>query len=59
MDANELFEHEIIKKALKMSVMNNVYLSHDQKQLIIDDIERAAQHADWIINTAKQFGCFR
>lgn len=56
MEELEKIEHEIVKNVLKMSVMNNTSLSHYQKQQAINNIDRAAQQADWVIEMLKMCG---
>lgn len=54
MDERERLEHEILKGVLKMAIMNNHGLTHDQKQQAMDNIDAAAQRADWIIAILRQ-----
>ena len=52
----ENLEHELIKCALKMCVQNNCKLNDIQKRQTMDNIDRAAQQADWIEMMMKQSG---
>ena len=45
----EKYEHEAIKAVLKQAIQNNPNLDPFQKKTAMDNIDRAAQQADWII----------
>ena len=54
MNEREMIEHEIIKNALKMGVMNNPSSNTIQKQQALNNIDRAAQQADWFVELMRQ-----
>ena len=54
MNEREMIEHEIIKNALKMGVMNNPSSNAVQKQQALINIDRAAQQADWFVELIRQ-----
>ena len=56
MEEIEKINHEIVKNVLKMSVMNNVKLSQYQKQQALNNIDMAAQQADWVMEMLKMCG---
>lgn len=56
MEEVEKINHELVKNVLKMSVMNNASLSQYQKQQAINNIDRAAQQADWVVELLKMCG---
>lgn len=56
MNEREKLEHEAIKNLLKMSVLNNNSLSIEQKKQAMNNIDQAAQQADWIIYMMKMCG---
>lgn len=56
MEELEKINKELVKNVLKMSVMNNVSLSQSQKQQAINNIDRAAQQADWVMEVLKMCG---
>ncbi len=56
MNERELIEHEIIKNALRMGVMNNPSSNAVQKQQALINIDRAAQQADWFVELLRQCG---
>lgn len=56
MEDLEKINQELVKNVLKMSVMNNVSLSQSQKQQAINNIDRAAQQADWVMEVLKMCG---
>ena len=45
----EKLQHEAIKALMKQTVLANPKLTDYQKRMAIDNIDRAAQKADWII----------
>ena len=53
---NSVTGARLIKNALKMGVMNNHSLSEIQKQQAIDNIDRAANQADWIEELLRRCG---
>ena len=55
---NELdkLQHEIIKSAHKIAVMNNPKLTQYQKQYAVDKLDETARKADWIEAMMKQCG---
>jgi hypothetical protein len=56
MNEKEKIEHEIIKNALKMGVLNNPRVSDAQKQQVFENIDRAAMQADWIVEILRKCG---
>ncbi len=56
MEEIKKINHEIVKNVLKMSVMNNVQLSQHQKQQALNNIDMAAQQADWVMEMLKMCG---
>lgn len=56
MDIKEKIEHEEIKNAIKLGIMNNCSLNVDQKKQAIDNLERAARQADWFVEMLKLCG---
>lgn len=59
MNEQEMIQHELIKNAFKLAVMNNPTLTLDQKQYAVDEIDKAARKADWLYNMMKQCGYIR
>ena len=55
----ERLQHEAIKNLLKQEVLANPKLTDFQKQTAMDNIDRAAQQADWIIEMIRKSGYFR
>ena len=56
MDENERLQREAVKTALKVAVINNASLNPLQKQQALDNIDQAAQKADWIVEMLRQCG---
>lgn len=56
MNEKEKIEHEIIKNALKMGVLNNPRVSDAQKRQAFENIDRAAMQADWIVEILRKCG---
>lgn len=56
MEERKCLEHEMIKSALKIAVYNNPDLNDSQKRQAMDNIDRAAQQADWILNLLRKSG---
>ena len=54
MNEREELEHELIKNILKLSVINNQTLTDFQKQQAINNIDQAAQQADWLVEMLKR-----
>ncbi len=52
----EKYKHEAIKTLLKQAIQNNPNLNPFQKQTAMDNIDRAAQQADWIIEMMRMCG---
>lgn len=52
----EQSQHEAIKTLLKQAVDNNPTLSELQKHLVKQQIDIAAQQADWVMEILKQCG---
>lgn len=59
MTANELAQHEAIKVLLKQAVENNSHLTQQQKMIAKNNIDVAAQQADWIIEMLRICGYLR
>ena len=59
MTANELAQHEAIKVLLKQAVENNPNLTQQQKMIAKNNIDVAAQQADWIIEMLRMCGYLR
>ena len=59
MTANELAQHEAIKALLKKAVDNNLNLTQQQKMIAKNNIDVAAQQADWIIEMLRICGYLR
>ena len=59
MTANELAQHEAIKVLLKQAVENNSHLMQQQKMIAKNNIDVAAQQADWIIEMLRICGYLR
>ncbi len=59
MSEYETLEHEVIKDLLKLYIMNNPNLLPEQKQMAKDNIDRAAQKADWIIEVLRGCGIIK
>ena len=55
----ERVQHETIKAILKQALLSNPNLTDLQKQRAIDNIDRAAQQADWIIEMMRMCGYLR
>lgn len=56
MNENERLQHEAVKNALKNAVINNQSLNSLQKQQALNNIDQAAQKADWIVEILRQCG---
>lgn len=56
MNCDEQLQHETIKQLLKQSIQNNPQLTALQKQIAMDNIDRAAQQADWIVEMLRKSG---
>ncbi len=52
----EQIEHEAVKNVIKMGIINNPYLNETQKRQAINNIDRAAQQADWLIELLRKGG---
>ena len=52
----ERIQRETIKQLLKQAVYNNPNLTQMQKQLVSENIDRAAIQTDWIITMMKMCG---
>ena len=59
MTPQELAQHEAIKKLLKQAVENNPNLTQQQKKVAKDNIDTAAQQADWIMDMLRMCGYLR
>lgn len=59
MNEKETIEHEIIKNAIKMGIVNNSGLTNNQKKQAMDNVDRAAQQADWFVELLRQCGYIR
>lgn len=55
----EKCRNEAIKELLKQAVQANPNLNSNQKQMAINNIERAAQQADWIVEMMRMSGYLR
>ena len=55
----ERCRNEAIKELLKQAVQANPNLNSNQKQMAINNIERAAQQADWIVEMMRMSGYLR
>ena len=55
----ERCRNEAIKELLKQAVQANPNLNLNQKQKAVDNIERAAQQADWIVEMMRMSGYLR
>lgn len=56
MNPNELAQHEAIKALLKQAVENNPNLTRQQKVIAKNNIDTAAQQADWIMEMLRMCG---
>ncbi len=56
MTTQEKLQHETIKASLKQAIQNNPNLTPDQKQIVCDNIDRAALQVDWILEIAQMCG---
>ena len=56
MDVKEKVEHELLKNALKLGVINNPRLSEYQKHQVVQNIDAASTKADWILEIIKACG---
>lgn len=56
MSPQESLEHEAIKIMLKFMVSNNNQLTPEQKQLALNNIDIAANQADWLTEILKACG---
>ena len=56
MNEKEKIEHEVIKNAIKMGIMNNRNLSEIQKQQAINNVDLASKRADWFVEMLRQSG---
>jgi len=56
MTPQEKLQHETIKTALKQAIKSNPNLTVIQKQIVCENINRAAMQADWIIEIARMCG---
>ena len=54
----EKLQHEAIKVLMKQTVLANPKLTDYQKRMAIDNIDRAAQKADWIIEMIRMCGYY-
>ena len=52
-------QREAIKTILKQVLLSDPNLTDYQKQMAIDNIDRAAQQADWIIDMMRMCGYLR
>ena len=59
MTPNELAQHEAIKKLLKQAIDNNPNLTPMQKLIAKNNIDTAAQQADWIMEMLRMCGYLR
>ena len=59
MNLNELAQHEAIKALLKQAVENNPNLTQQQKMIAKNNIDTAAQQADWIMEMLRMCGYLR
>lgn len=59
MNEYEVLEHEVIKNLLKLYIMNNPNLTMAQKQMAKDNIDHAAQKADWVIEVLRGCGIIK
>ena len=59
MNEKEQIQHELLKCAMKASVLNNQYLNDTQKQIAIRNIDQAAMKADWIVELLRTCGYLR
>lgn len=56
MSPQESLEHEAIKIMLKLMISNNNQLTPEQKQLALNNIDIAANQADWLTEILKACG---
>ena len=52
----EKLQHEAIKALLKQAVLTNRNLTPSQQKDAMNNIDRAAQQADWIVEMMKMCG---
>ena len=52
----ENIQHETMKALLKQVVTDNPNLTPSQRQLAMDNIDRAAKQADWIMEIMRMCG---
>ena len=52
----ERMQREAIKAILKRALLSDPNLTDYQKQMAIDNIDRAAQQADWIVDMMRMCG---
>ena len=55
----ERTQHEAIKSILKQAILSNQNLNDYQKQMVKDNIDIAAQQADWIVDMMRMCGYLR
>ena len=56
MTEQEHVQHEAIKTLLKQAILSNPNLSVAQKHSAMDNIDRAANQADWITEMLRMCG---
>ena len=54
--SQEHLKHETIKTLLKQAIQSNSNLTHHQKQMAMNNIDKAAMKADWIVEMMKMCG---
>ena len=55
-EPESMAQHKAIKKLLKQVVQHNPNLTPIQKQITIENIDRAAEQADWVMDMMKMCG---
>ncbi len=55
----ERMQREAIKSILEQAILSNPNLTDYQKRMAIDNIDRAAQQADWIVDMMRMCGYLR
>jgi hypothetical protein len=56
MDERERIQHELLKYAMKASVLSDRNLNDAQKQIAIHNIDQAAKEADWVVELLRVCG---